>query len=418
MVSRSMKHRLAFTILGLANNFSYIVMLSAAEDLIIRSTNSYEKDTGELRFCNELSTSAILLADIAPALILQFSYPFLLVDVRPIFKVLATVLLAAGGFIITGLSDNIILVFVGVVSASISSGLGESTILSDTSVYGFDSLAGWSIGTGAAGICGSSAYAILTIFFPEKTIMLIMTVVPIGMLLTYIFLIKKDRENLTANQQKDLSSLERIPNENQDKITFSRRLERQSKIDLDGLEQSRDTHNEEFGFIQRIRYLPKLANYFFPVVIVFFGGYFINQGLVEFIYYDNVTYLNKASQYRWLQVSYQLGSLLSRSSIALFRVPYIWTMAFLQMVNVGVILCHVAKIYQLPSFYFVAGLVLYEGLLTGFSYSNTYYRMGKEVEPSKQHFSISAVVISDAFGISIAALAALPLHETLCNLYD
>lgn len=422
MANFSFKQRFAFTILGLTNNFSYIVMLSAAEDLINRLSRPTQINDEylEQKFCNDLSTSTILLADIAPALLLQISYPFLLVDVRPIFKVIVTALLAVIGFILTGLSNDMILVFTGVVSASISSGLGESTFLSDSSIFGIESLAGWAMGTGVAGIFGSTAYAILTIFLPVKTIMLIMTIVPLCMILIYIFIVKGERQKRIEQLGQMKSKRPKLESLSESKS--AKRFERRSNIELNNNSFDNDYDDDsshiEFGLKEKIKYLPKLANYFFPVVIVFFGGYFINQGLVEFIYYDEIRFLDKAAQYRWLQVAYQVGVLISRSSISLFRIKHIWTMALLQIINILIILGHVSQLFLIPSFYLVAFIVLYEGLLTGFSYTNTYYKMNKEVEQSKQHFSISAVVISDAFGISLAALAALPVHDTLCRLYD
>lgn len=406
-----MKHRIAFTILGLTNNFSYNVMLAAAEDITSKLSTSSLKDGIEKKtYCNDLSTSTVLLADIGPSLLLQFMYPFLLVEVRPIYKVVAVVLLAIAGFLLTGLSNELVLVFAGVISASLSSGLGESTYLSDTSIFGIDSLAGWAMGTGAAGMCGSSAYAVLTTFLETQTIMLIMIVVPIVMMFVYVLFVAKDRE-------KKLGQVRKLSHHSNGQTSI-KCPERQTNIELSGGESMDDISDKSFGFKQRVMFMPKLANYFFPVVIVFFGGYFINQGLVEFIYFSDVSNLDKPAQYRWLQVAYHLGSFFARSSISLFRVKFIWMLAFLQVINVGLILGHVARVLWLPSYYLVAGLILYQGLITGFSYSNTYYRIGHEIEPSKQHFSISTVVVSDALGISLAAIAALPVHKSLCTIYD
>lgn len=74
---------LAFWILGICNNYGYVVMLSAANDIlhtpdtlkmIIRSANHTDNST---RNCNFISTGAILLADIMPSLLIKMASPFL-----------------------------------------------------------------------------------------------------------------------------------------------------------------------------------------------------------------------------------------------------------------------------------------------------------------------------------------------------
>uniref|UniRef100_A0A914HKC2 Battenin n=1 Tax=Globodera rostochiensis TaxID=31243 RepID=A0A914HKC2_GLORO len=83
---------IAFWIFGLANNFAYVIMLSAAEDIIKGQTaSSYHenstKNTSVAQICRPVlpkprceitSTGAILLADIIPALIIKLFCPFLM----------------------------------------------------------------------------------------------------------------------------------------------------------------------------------------------------------------------------------------------------------------------------------------------------------------------------------------------------
>lgn len=59
-----------------------------------------------------------------------------------------------------------------------------------------------------------------------------------------------------------------------------------------------------------------LFKFMIPLFFVYFGEYFINQGLVELIEFDcsHGFGLSQLSQYRWYQVTYQLGVFISRSS--------------------------------------------------------------------------------------------------------
>lgn len=85
-----------------------------------------------------------------------------------------------------------------------------------------------------------------------------------------------------------------------------------------------------------------------PLGLVYLFEYFINQGTVslrvfvkdDFFYYmvfqfelikfDDI-FIDTDEQYRWLQVDYQIGVFLSRSSVNLFHIKHIWLMAVLQV---------------------------------------------------------------------------------------
>ncbi|XP_068779361.1 battenin isoform X6 [Struthio camelus] len=75
----------AFWILGLCNNFAYVVMLSAAHDILRRPPAApqaarhlpHGADANGSRYdCNPVSTGAVLLADILPTLLLKLAAPF------------------------------------------------------------------------------------------------------------------------------------------------------------------------------------------------------------------------------------------------------------------------------------------------------------------------------------------------------
>uniref|UniRef100_A0A6G1SKS4 Battenin n=1 Tax=Aceria tosichella TaxID=561515 RepID=A0A6G1SKS4_9ACAR len=123
-------------------------------------------------------------------------------------------------------------------------------------------------------------------------------------------------------------------------------------------------------------------------------------------------------QYRWYQTTYQLGVMISRSSLDLFRIKQIWTMSVLQAVNAVLFLAHVTKLIHIPSFYLVLAIVVYEGLLGGFTYVNTFYRMKKELPADKHEFGVSTVTIADTLGIVMAGLVAIPAHDAICSLYE
>lgn len=498
--SKQLANRIGFIVLGLTNNFAYVIMLSAAYDLLNQTTSSDNANSQDQtvstssatydnfttidvssnavltqssptpsslinsttavepgKYCNEHSTSTILLADTLPSLATKLLYPFLLVGLPTSYKAIATAILSAAAFVITGVTKDQVLIFTGVICASFSSGLGESTYISNTHLYGDTSLSGWSIGTGGAGLFGAIAYAVLRIIFQIKIIMFIMLIVPILMMVAFFCIIQpvndNDNDNDQPQQQRTRASglslqasqestASQEKNESADEPTVGV-ISPGMAVALDEQEQpirdsarvrdygaklspsdrrplsssSEQQHQQPFDFRAKLRCLPSLAKYFMPLLLVYFAEYFINQGLFELIYYPEITFLDHPAQYRWFQVSYQLGVMISRSSLDFLQIKNIWTMSLLQAANAILFLAHASKLLHIPSFYIVIALIIYEGLLGGFTYVNTFYRIKKEVNKERQEFCMSTVTIADSLGIVFAGTVALPVHDALCKLY-
>lgn len=68
----------AYWLLGLTNNYGYVVMLSAAHD-IIKQFEKVDDGSGvdNDRKCNIVSTGAILLADVLPSLMVKVVAPYI-----------------------------------------------------------------------------------------------------------------------------------------------------------------------------------------------------------------------------------------------------------------------------------------------------------------------------------------------------
>lgn len=72
---RNIRALIAYWILGLCNNYGYVVMLTAAADIIDRF--SEESETSQVRDCTYMSTGVVLLADVIPCLVIKIFGPFL-----------------------------------------------------------------------------------------------------------------------------------------------------------------------------------------------------------------------------------------------------------------------------------------------------------------------------------------------------
>ncbi|XP_045481833.1 battenin isoform X3 [Harmonia axyridis] len=370
----------AYWILGLCNNFGYVVMLTAADDIIKSHSDSHDERKGA-RDCIHLSTGAILLADILPALFVKLLAPFI-----PFFvhvRVGLCIIVAGAGFLMVAFSDNITMSIAGVVLTSFCSGLGEVTFLQYSAFYDKNVVSTWSSGTGGAGVIGAATYTILNTFGMKNTL-LIMLIVPITMGISFWIILPR-------------------PSDEDKKM-----VEIQKRVNLE------EVDSPLRSFSKKVKKIPSLMKFIIPLCTVYLFEYFINQGTFELIKIKN-DFVHPDKQYHWLQVDYQIGVFLSRSSVNLFHVRHIWVFSLLQLLNV-VIFTTEAMYYYIPYFWIILALTFWEGLLGGAAYVNTFYRISAESKEEDKQFSLAATSFSDSIGISMAGVLAIYAHNKICDM--
>ncbi|XP_043223425.1 battenin-like isoform X1 [Amphibalanus amphitrite] len=391
--ARSWRNLAGFWLLGLCNNYAYVIMLSAAHDILSDDFQETEllEDGGD-RDCNLTSTGAILLADVVPALVAKLVSPA--VDVHTHIRVAVTILFSAVSFLLVGASVSSAMAYTGVVAASLGSGIGEVTFLAYSAHFHSDVVSTWSSGTGFSGVLGSFSYAaLLSAGLSPRNTLFVMLICPAIMTLTYTALLRHPPSapgcsccGLAAAPARSTSvSSERS-------AASSVPLSRQEKLSL-------------------LRLLPA---FMVPLGLVYFAEYFINQGLVELIWFRNI-WLSHSDQYRWLQVIYQVGVFLSRSSVNVFHIERIWILTALQMAN-AVFFFYEAYYLFLPSYWLVVALVLFEGVLGGAAYVNTFYSVYHKFPGREREFIMGTVSLADSMGIAVAGAISLPVHDALCTL--
>uniref|UniRef100_A0A8C2IPP6 Battenin n=1 Tax=Cyprinus carpio TaxID=7962 RepID=A0A8C2IPP6_CYPCA len=351
---------IGFWLLGLCNNFAYVVMLSAAHDILQKQES------------HNTTTPAVLLADILPTLIIKFTAPFYIHKVPYGFRVLVCFITAVVSFLMVSFSSTILMSIFGVVFASISSGLGELSFLSLSVFFNRNVLSGWGSGTGAAGVAGAFLYSAFTQagLTPQVTLW-IMLVVPV----------------ILAVRSAEFSQFSWLKYTSSESEYFS-----SYPCDL----------------------FQGLLKFIFPLGLVYFAEYFINQGLLELLYFPD-SRLSHAEQYRWYQTLYQVGVFASRTSLVCFKIRKIFLMSLLQCLNA--VLLGFAVYYQfLPNPWVVFVIVLYEGLLGGAAYVNTFFFIREETAKHEREFAMAAASVGDSLGIALSAAAALPVHHYFCSL--
>lgn len=189
---------------GLINNVLYVIILSAALDLVGPT----------------IPKSAVLLFDVIPSFLVKLTAPYYIHRIPYSLRVLVFVGLSTCGMLLIALTpttvgrdgagtpgrSEILVKMSGVVLASLSSGGGELSFLGLTHYYGTFSLAAWGSGTGGAGLIGAAAYvlATTTLALSVRTSLLAFSFLPVVMLLSFFVVLPQ------AHPQKR-SSYQSIP---------------------------------------------------------------------------------------------------------------------------------------------------------------------------------------------------------------
>ncbi|XP_063327195.1 battenin-like isoform X1 [Pelmatolapia mariae] len=414
---------IGFWLLGLCNNFAYVVMLSAAHDILEKQESRNEtastsaslhvdfqvgnSSNSSIYDCNPVSTAAVLLADILPTLFIKLFAPFVIHKMPYGVRVLFCAIMAATSFLLVSFSSAVWMSILGVIFASISSGLGELSFLSLTVFFSRSVLEGWGSGTGAAGLIGALLYSVLIQagLSPRNTL-LIMLVVPITMVVSYFFLLVCP-PSLPQWRTKETEYAALVSEDRQQLLDSSDEEEPESST-------TEDQPTGPLSFRERLFVIRGLWRFVLPLGVVYLTEYFINQGLMELLFFHNI-FLTHAAQYRWYQTLYQLGVLLSRSSLRCVKIRKVWILSVLQMLNAVFLLLAVRYLF-LPTVWLVFAFILYEGLLGGAAYVNTFHFISKETEDRHREFSMAAASVGDSLGITVAGLISLPVHTYFCSL--
>ncbi|XP_044763201.1 battenin-like isoform X1 [Coccinella septempunctata] len=378
----------AFFLLGLCNNFGTMVLITAAEDIMEVNTINDAQHLNKTYFatnrhCSQIGTGAILLTFIITGTIVSSVIPFMPWFIH--LRIFISIVLSMLGFCIISLSKEALTVaLVGVVLISSADVLGECSCLQYTTYFHVNVISTWASGTGTAGVLGALSYT-LGVEQGYKYTMLGMTSIPIIMGLVFWFLLP-----IPTEEDKLSVSIQRAWNEREVKTPW-------------------------MIIVKKYYLIPKVfCKYIAPLGSVYLFEYFINQGLYELIKVEDKL-VEKHMQYQWLQVAYQVGVFVSRSSVNCIYIKYIWIMALFQFFNV--IIFTTAAIYMYISIFWVLfALAIEEGLFGGAAYVNTFVRIGREEAEEEKQFMSSMTCFGNNASIMLAGFLAILAHNLICKL--
>lgn len=418
----SYRLNVAFFLFGLLNNSLYVVILTAALELLPQG----------------VPTGLVSFANIFPALIAKAVWPYLLRGtVRYTKRVWSCAGLSFVGMLLVSFFPALGMRLLGISLASFSSGLGELTFLqlstryapkarrslltpSAAAVAGLETnyagdAVGWfASGTGAAGLVGAGAWWAVR-GLGVQTGMAVLSVLPGFMVLAYVMVLPSAVQ-LLYGQGKDGSGAEYAP--------LALEEDAQDEEEETGHNAGGNSANEDEGdmqnshqpfaegappedvqvrltFQEKMSLLrPMLFRYILPLVTVYFAEYTINQGVAPTLIYPLPTasthpllslVIKKLTDYYPLyQLFYQTFVFLSRSSISIFKLPAIpkhllWLPAALQTGLLALLTSESLYAWFRPSIAspLVVVLICVEGLAGGAAYVSVFYSIGVDEQSLK-----------------------------------
>ncbi|KAH8102175.1 batten's disease protein Cln3 [Cristinia sonorae] len=420
----------SFFLFGLINNVLYVVILSAALDLVPPSTPK-----GIIAFCN-----------IFPALVAKVGWPYILKGrIRYGRRIIGNCILSVLGMLVVAMFNSLYMRLLGIGLASFSSGLGELTFLQLSTTYHPPSVAGDSVGyfaagTGAAGLVGASLWWMLRNLGVQVGVGL-SSVLPLVIPLSYY---------LVLPQPLAFSNMALPPAYEDESIgaPTTAPYTPLSTNDDPGLDGHVEEPKRSIALSARDKWSlvkPLLSVYMLPLFLVYTLEYTINQGIAPTLVYpvptpENHWFLSHIihsirDYYPLWQLVYQTTVFFSRSSITLGIPPLPRRLLPLPAIIQAVILT--ILMYESAvgifgdgseglSFALVFFLISLEGICGGLAYVNVFFRINQEEntvsaggdpERAKQEreFKIGSIGFADSMGILLASIIAVPTEVQLCN---
>ncbi|XP_019853585.1 PREDICTED: battenin-like [Amphimedon queenslandica] len=402
---------IGFFILGTINNLPYVVVNSSAKVL---STSFGQANLVTLVMFSNVALGFV--AKGANTLISTTSFPFW---IRFIFN---GCLMAAG---LTGviLAPNFWIALASIVLTGMSSSFGENLTLGFLSKFSKEHINAWSSGTGMAGVVGAVLYIALsciaevtvvsgnhgnTVIDPDSTDyasklkkinrFVFIGTLPIIVLYwgAYFILIKAPPAVKESNNE------ETQPLQIQDKVSNND----------PGVVAAASGE----GSFKRILRCLKLSSWLiFNMIFVYFFEYtcrgFAAKSRPEEEF--SISELQCPELYASLQLCYQAGVFVSRSSVQLFQIRQIHIFTLFQLINMIVWILQAwwkfLPVYVLPSY------MVFVGLLGGASYVNIFYllRTDEKYPSSDRELCTNLVGMSISIGILLGTGLPIPLFKTI-----
>jgi len=413
---------LSFFVLGLLNNNGYVLLGASAQ--IMAGYFGHKDLMGIFQFC--LSGISLLVRVFNTKFLLQFRHK------SKIVWVVAAWCIGFAGYAGAVLISNKDLGFAVALACTIIIGchtsIGSMTIVGFMKALPPKSISGYSSGTGFAGISGT------TMNLGARMVGMNFNILCLLMIPTYVLYIvsffwvvklkaiidlqhpvnqreEKDPLNMVADETQNdnpayIESLQNPPNREENQIlVIEHRIENEEAKINTGLSW------------ESLRTGLKLVGMdIFNLTIVYYLEYLCTTSFAERANpkpspNDPDVDFFTANGFLLLQVSYQVGVFISRSSFVLFKFPWVSFLSFLQFINC-VIFATVAY-WRWLNIKLQIPLMLWVGLMGGCSFVNCMYNIlsNPKLKKKDKETIINAAAFFNDLGILSAAVSALVISK-------
>ena len=368
-----LKQKIALFILGIINNTTYVVVLSASKKLC----EKFNKKDFIPFFSGSLVLFSILLK------IINSKY---LVKIRHKIRILVASILIITGilFIMLSIFVNIFFIsIIGTIFVGLGTSFGSITILGFIKGFDPDIVVGFSSGTGFAGVFGSIYYEIMDLFhFNEYESFSFLIFGFIIYFLIFIWFIRLKKHFDFLLRETDLEN-------NDDSLN-------------DNIENKEAEINQKLNYQNFCPIIKKNIYYSLNLGFVYFFEYFCITTLATIAAdnYKKDNYVHK-NCFQILQIMYQIGVAISRSSLDIIKVPYLTIITFCQFFFF-LLWLYFSFIITI-NIYFLFFAMFIVGLLGGLSFVNTHYFFYSDKNIMKSEKEISIVFISSFTDICIVS---------------
>lgn len=371
--SESTKHAYtAFWFLGLINNFTFIVFLSAAEDIL----QGY--------------AGATLVATVVPGLLSKVLFSLLVTRVPYYTLIFIDSVCTTTCSIGVALASSTWIKLALLSLQSSIAALGEVSFFALTTKHSPSTIGAWSSGTGAAGIAGAGVYLLLKniLGLSSKHCFLICSPFPLLLVIIYRLVLHQPHE------------FQRLSDDEQTSTDVENTIIQQSS-------------QHDHGITKQQYIWTLLSTYMLPLALVYFSEFLINQGVLGTLTkFRDQKHYNIPRTYRTFQFVYQIGVFVSRSSLSFIKIPALWLLATLQVLNL--IFFILSSIFVLlPNRNTAILFVFWEGLLGGGTFVNAFYRLRTEAPESLREWCLATTTIADTSGVSLAAFLSLWVEQAI-----
>lgn len=409
---------------GLINNILYVILLTAALDLVGPS----------------IPKGTVLLADVIPSFGVKLTAPYYIHSIPYNIRIWIFCALSTAGMLLVGLSSSstndhdaagkeIGVKMAGIVLASLSSGGGELSFVGLTHFYGQTSLAAWGSGTGGAGLVGAGMYALLTTGFglSVRGTLLASAFLPLVMLVAFFVVLPRRPLRAAKKRESDSGSGSYTPLPATEDADHDDRLSREDEEESAGLLSQpppctttkpstslKSTYHSLLANLRRAKSL--FWPYMLPLFLVYVAEYTINQGISPVLLFPlpDTPFKHYRAFYPTYATLYQLGVFASRSSLPFLRIRTLYVPTWLQVLNLALLTGHAVHAF-LPIVWWVFAIVFWEGLLGGLVYVSTFAAIREEVKEEDREFSLGATTVSDSGGICVAGFVSIGVEKMLCD---